>query len=226
MKAATRSIRWGIALGAALVAGDVHGVGSGAPLTPEEAHRLVRDIWVLSARWEQAPIPYSRDVVEYFLGPNRSRAMSVARFEHRIHTDPFTHDGRHPDELEEVEDMVLGAYLKLQRKSLEQALGLDEWLERRRSRFSSDDNGTPSWRPRISPQVDVGSSPFLGVRLSLPRTGRHFWNHLSLRVGHGFEDDGMSYVLKFDDGARHFFLEHETGGRDGDRLSFNVRMWF
>ena len=212
------------------------------PLTRAEEWRLGIEIR-RSADWNLQDLE-RREIMERLLGRDRLRRLEGARFQFQLRDgDPlFDHDLHDLAGMDEAEDTVLSAYSKLAREALEDVLGLEKleerserWLDRVRSsrrtepRVESDRSRTrsapsTSYRVRVSPRF---ADDYVGVKLRMPYTGSHFWNHLSFRVRYDFDEDRTLYMLKFDDNQRflHFTYEPDTE-EAGDELSLSLRFFW
>lgn len=200
--------------------------------TPSEEKELARQAEMTGWRWDAAPSFYGRERAEAEIGRSRLRDLDVARFElHRHDDDDLLHRdlADDPEILDAVASEVLSSFLKLRREALEDVLGVDRWFGERRARRaerSSDDFAT-SYRLRLSPQVDVGSRNAVGVKVRMPHTRNHFFDHFSVKLRQDLDTGEMRYSLKFDDGDRFYFLNLEPSTLDeGDRYELGLRLWF
>ena len=118
---------------------------------------------------------------------------------------------------------MLGAYYKMQREALEDAIGLEAWWDRRRSNRSSRSLGPRplSYKVRVSPRL---SSDYVGLKLRMPYTGTRTLEHLSFQMRYDVDESRPTYSLKFEDDNRFMRLVYEPGTeRFGDLASLSVR---
>ncbi|MEM8933171.1 MAG: hypothetical protein AAGE94_18430 [Acidobacteriota bacterium] len=200
------------------------------PLTPAEERALLIEIR-RSRGWDLEELA-RQDMLEEVLGKGRSRRLDEARFHFQLYAgEPHFADPLRDPELfdRKVEREVLGAYKKLARKSLEHALGVEEWLEglrperyRRSARQSRAVEAKNPWRARISPRF---ADDHVGVKFKMPHTGMRLFDHLSFRAQWELDEDRPTFELKYDDDIRYLNLDFEPGTEDrGDELRLNIRL--
>ena len=193
----------------------------GQELTPQQEKNLAlrqavfdRTLEEVSASWK----PY-----EKVLGSGRCRELDRALFHFNLQSPAYGHDLWHnPHAMDDLADTVLSAYAKLQREHLEDVIGLDEWLDRKRPETGSRrDRSETSYRMRVSPRL---SSDYLGVKLRMPYSGLGLLDHLSFQARYDFEEGQSKYLLKFDDRVRYIHLSYEPDNRQrGKLLSLSLR---
>lgn len=160
------------------------------------------------------------------LGRGRCRELDRALFSYNLHSPSFGHDlWQNPDALESSADVVLSAYGKLQREALEDALGIDEWWDRKRPRSSSDDRPRMaterSFRVKASPRL---SSDYIGVKMKMPYTGSRTVDFLRFHMRYDLDESRPTFGLRFDDQSKYWNLTYEPGTRTfGDLVSLSVR---
>ncbi|MCG8459460.1 MAG: hypothetical protein MI919_24545 [Holophagales bacterium] len=180
-----------------------------------------------------------RELVVSRLGEGRMLELDRARFEYEMHAgDSLYRDAvRDLHDLDTAEDVVLSAYGKLLRETLEDSLGLEAWYDRRRAgwRLSSSpasaggedagaSQGRTAFRLRLSPRL---SDRYVGLKVRMPATGIAGLDHLSFRARYDFETHEPRYTLKYDDGNRVVFLGYEPDTEVfGDEVRLSVRfLW-
>lgn len=210
--------------------------GETPKLSRSEEKRLLQQIlWQPEESWDSA----AQRAMERLLGKGRVRRLDEARFQLHLAADDW--DLRDLDDdptYERTKDAVLSSYLKIQREILEDAFQIEErldaWVDRKLYGDDADrrDSRRPSERERsyklrISPRISVGSHDYLGVKLRMPYTGHEFFDRLSFRMRHHFDEDRPSYILKYDSDDIFVDLEFEPGLEFvGDQVSLSLRLWF
>lgn len=176
---------------------------------------LQRSLEEAQASWK----PY-----EKILGRDRCRELDRALFRYNLVSPAFGHDlWQDQYVMDDMADTVLSAYAKIQRENLEDILGVDEWLDRRRPRGNRlSTREAPSYRVRVSPRL---SSDHVGVKFRMPYSEVGALDHMSFRVRYNFDEARPIYMLKFDDHARFFHFSYEPDTRDrGDLFSLSMRL--
>lgn len=166
-------------------------------------------------------------VLEARIGVGRARQLRDARFRFLLHAREPVHGPdstwRDPQALERHEDAVLSAWGKTVRDAVEEALGLEEWWDRRTTRSEEASRGAfrPSWRIRVSPRLSDHS---LGLKLRLAEHRASWVRRVSFRVQYDHEDERPRWMLKFDDRERFVELSWEPGTpTHGDLISLSAR---
>lgn len=193
----------------------------GENLTDEQKKYLSLRQAVLDRSLEDAQASWKP--YEHILGKGRCRELERTLFRYRLVSPAYGHDLWQSYAMDDMADTVLSAYAKIQRENLEDLLGVDEWLDRKRpasTRKSSRPTG-PSYKLRISPRL---SSDYLGVKFRMPYTGLESLNHLNFRVRYDFDEARPIYMLKFDNHSRfmHFSYEPDTE-TFGDLFNLSLR---
>lgn len=192
----------------------------GENLTAEQKKYLSLRQAVLDRSLEEAKASWKP--YEKILGKARCRELDRALFRYRLASPAYGHDlWQDPYVMDDMADTVLSAYTKIQRENLEDLLGVDEWLDRKRPPRTRSKPTTQSFRVRVSPRL---SSNYLGVKFRMPSSPIDMLDHLSLRVRYDFEEARPIYMLKFDNQERFLHLSYEPGTEKfGDLLSLSVR---
>jgi hypothetical protein len=181
-----------------------------------------------------------RTALREALGYDRWRRLGDARFQLQLRQVQGYNEHRDLRDLpiiyEQVEDSLRSNFGKLARDYLEERLGIDEMLDRKRDRLrnrwrAEDGDGDSEVREerssglRISPRLSLGSSSYLGAKFQLRSSP--LLRRFGLRVSHAFDSDEMSLKLTYDKGPQRFLLEHRFEDPDrGDTTAFSMRMAF
>jgi hypothetical protein len=175
-----------------------------------------------------------RSALREVLGYDRWRRLGDARFQLQLRQLQGYSEHRDLRDLpiiyEQVEDSLSSNFRKLARDYVEQRLGLDEMIERKRERLRSrlhgDGDGEESSSGlRISPRLSLGSNSYLGAKFQLRSSP--FLRRFGLRVSHSFDSDEMALKLMYEKGEQRFFVEHRFDDPDrGDTTAFSLRLGF
>ena len=142
-----------------------------------------------------------RSALRDALGYDRWRRLGDARFQLQLrHLQGYSEhrDLRDlPMIYEQVEDSLRSNFGKLARDYLEERLGVDDMIDRKRdrlrSRFRGGEGGDDEQRSgglRISPRLSLGSSSYLGAKFQLRSSP--MLSRFGLRVSHAFDSDEMA----------------------------------
>lgn len=161
------------------------------------------------------------------LGTWRMREFNEARFHvYRYTIDPNRELVDDPYTAERARDLVFSNFRKLLRENLEVAFELEERGDRLWDRMRGKDPfaeererfSRPSYvrdgRLDLSPQINVGSSNDLGVKLRYKGTDQRFFNASSFLIRHNFDGEGLLMRYRYLHGDNRFELEHRTNDRE------------
>jgi hypothetical protein len=187
------------------------------------------DDWRLDVR--------QRSAVRQALGNDRWRRLGDARFQVQLRELQGWSDLRDlrrdsPLIYEQVEDSFRSTFGKLARDYVEERLGLDDMLDRKRDQLrnrgreaETEDSERESSGFRVSPRLSFGSNSYLGAKFQLRSSP--FLSRFGLRLNRSFDSDEMGFKLSYQKGQQRFFVEHRFEVPElGDTTAFSVRMSF
>lgn len=177
-----------------------------------------------------------RSAVQGVLGNDRWRRLGDARFQLQLRELQGYNDQQDLRDLpmvyEQVEDSLRSNFGKLARDYVEERLGFDDWLDRKRDRLrgrsddSEDEDGDGERRSsgiRVSPRVSLGSNSYLGAKLQLRSSP--LLSRFGLRMSHAIDGSDMGLKLTYDKGPQRFLLEQRFNHPErGDTIAFSMRM--
>ncbi|MEM6797359.1 MAG: hypothetical protein AAF725_25545, partial [Acidobacteriota bacterium] len=128
-------------------------------------------------------------------------------------------------------DAVFGAWKKIQRERLEEALGIEAWWNKKRSGYRGLRSGSEpgdearnserdAWSLRVSPRL---SDDAVGVKLRLKGTDSYL-DHMTFRFSYEVDESHPVFMLKFEDNLRFFDLYYAPDTlKYGDQLGVSLR---
>jgi hypothetical protein len=172
------------------------------------------------------------------VGPGDLRRLDAVYVRFNLQSQFWTNPERDPF-YDRTRDTVRAGYMKMYREILQRQYPVDELLDdalaaiaaRRahtgRAGGAAGADRSSTWRLKVSPRVAVGSSGYLGVRLSLPNTGIERLEHLQLNLRHGVFEQEWALGLRYAHGPRFLQLERVAGDRkSGERYTATVALRF
>ncbi|HET9768798.1 MAG TPA: hypothetical protein VFS60_18270 [Thermoanaerobaculia bacterium] len=172
------------------------------------------------------------------VGPGDLRRLDAVYVRFNLQSQFWTDPERDPF-YDRTRDTVRSGYMKMYREILQRQYPVDELVDdalaaiaaRRahpgRAGGAAGDHNSSTWRLKVSPRVAVGSSGYLGVRLSLPDTGIDRLDHLQLNLRHGVFEQEWAVGLRYAHGPRFLQLERVVGDpKSGERYTATVALRF
>ncbi|MEO1368492.1 MAG: hypothetical protein AAFX50_15065, partial [Acidobacteriota bacterium] len=190
----------------------------------DEAGRLLLKQSILERSLEEG----ASDVkLNKLIGDHRMRRLSRAQFMFDLHASHLGRDPRDDPRFEDARDAVFSAWKKIQRERLEEALGLEAWWDRKRSRMKGDGDAGSDGKPdramsfRVSPRLSDDS---VGVKFRVKGTGSKLLDDLTFRYSYETDDSHPTFRIKFEDRMRLFDLHYAPDTPEfGDRVGFSLR---
>jgi hypothetical protein len=175
-------------------------------------------------------------LVRSMLSPGDLRKLDLEFVRFNLQAQ-FLSDPEHDPFYDRTRETVRGSYLKVYKEILRRQYPLDEliedaWANRASARIGDravgdDDGGKSPWRVRVSPRVAIGSSGYLGTRLSLPNAGNRWLERMALNMRHGVFEDEWAVGVRYSERGRFLQLERVDGDpKSGDRYTMTVALRF